>query len=247
MLDFLEMWKSPKMIAYVALTAVLYALLIFPFLQFKIFGGHGDFGRIGIGIPVAFSFLFGPAAAWGAAIGNTIRDAATTGLDSVTVFAFIANFLLGYIPYKLWNALTAEKPDLRSLKKVGLFVAVSLVACAVCGIIIGWALYWLVPPVPFMPTSLLIALSDAVWALVLGSVVLALGYGVVSRRRLLYTDVLEIKENKPAWTKGRTVAVLVFVACTVLCFAVGALFTVNAFVLLPLVLLSVASVAYAFR
>ena len=67
MWDLISMWKNPKMIAFTMLTAVLYAALIFPFQQFTIFGGHADFGRVGIGIPVAFSFLFGPAAAWGAA------------------------------------------------------------------------------------------------------------------------------------------------------------------------------------
>ena len=247
MLDLVAMWKSPKMIAYVVLTAVLYALLIFPFMQFKIFGGHGDFGRVGIGIPVAFSFLFGPAAAWGAAIGNTIRDVATTGLDSVTIFAFIANFLLGYIPYKLWNVITSEKSDLKSLKKVGLFVGVSLVACAICGVIIGWALYWLSPPVPFMPTAMLITLSDAVWAVVLGSIVLALSYNFVSKHKLLYRDILNIQLRKPSWTKARSLAILTFAVCTILCFAIGTLFSVDPFVLLPLAVLSVVAAGLACR
>ena len=40
MLDLLEMWKKPKMVAYIIITAVLYALLVLPFMHFKIFGGH---------------------------------------------------------------------------------------------------------------------------------------------------------------------------------------------------------------
>jgi QueT transporter. len=248
MLDFLEMWKKPKMIAYVVLTAVLYALLVLPFMQFKIFGGHGDFGRLGVGVVTAFSFLFGPAAAWGAAIGNTIRDATTSGLDSVTVFGFIANFLLGYIPYKLWNAITKEKPDLRTLKKIGLFVGICLAASAVCGVVIGWALYWLSPPVPFMPTSLIIAVSDAVWAIVLGSVVLALSYKPLSKHKLLYNDLLGAEEKSHNWTKGRMAALLLFMACTALSFALGALLpAVDPFVLLVPALLSVVALCFAMR
>jgi energy-coupling factor transport system substrate-specific component len=248
MLDFLAMWKKPKMIAYVIITAALYALLVLPFMQFKIFGGHGDFGRLGVGVITAFSFLFGPAAAWGAAIGNTIRDAATSGLDAVTVFGFIANFLLGYIPYKLWNAITKMKPDLRSVKKIGLFVGVCLAASAVCGVVIGWALYWLNPPVPFMPTSLIIAVSDAVWAIVLGSVVLALSYKPLGKRKLLYSDMMGIEGTKRHWTKGRMLALLVFVVCMVLTFALGALLpTVDPFVLLVPALLSMFALVYALR
>lgn len=248
MLDFLEMWKKPKMIAYVIITAVLYALLVLPFMQFKIFGGHGDFGRLGVGIVTAFSFLFGPAAAWGAAIGNTIRDAATSGLDSVTVFGFIANFLLGYIPYKLWNAITKMKPDLRSVKKIGLFVGVCLAASAACGVVIGWALYWLNPPVPFMPTSLIIAVSDAVWAIVLGSVVLALSYKPLSKRRLLYSDIFNIEEKRHSWNRRRMVALLVFAACMIICFTLGALLpTVDPFVLMVPALISMVALIYAMR
>lgn len=105
------------MIAFTALTAGLYAALIFPSFQFSLFGGLADFGRVGIGVPVAFSFLFGPAAAWGAAIGNVIRDIATGELNAASYFGFIGNFLVGYVPYKVWRALTTQKPDLKSLKK----------------------------------------------------------------------------------------------------------------------------------
>jgi energy-coupling factor transport system substrate-specific component len=247
MIDFIDMWKNHKMILYVILTTVLYVLLIFPFLEFKIFGGHGDFGRVGIGIPVAFSFLFGPAAAWGAAIGNTIRDVTTSGIDSVTIFAFIANFLLGYLPYKLWNKITAEKPDLQSFKKFGLFVGLALVSCAVCGIIIGWALCWLVPSVPFMPTSLIITVTDAVWAIILGAVVLAFCYPIVSKRNLLYTDLLKIKPKKSSWTRPKSVAMLVFAVSTLICFILGAFFVVEPFGLLVFVLLSVLAVLFALK
>lgn len=248
MLDFLEIWKQPKMITYVVLTALLYAALVLPFMQFKIFGGHGDFGRIGVGVVTAFSFLFGPAAAWGAAIGSTIRDAATSGLDLVTIFGFLANFLLGYIPYKLWTAITTAKPDLRSLNKIALFIGVNLVASSVCGVIIGCALYWLnTPPVPFMPTSLIIAVSDAVWAILLGSILLAVSYNQALSHKLLYQNVMSIAEKKPQWTKGRTLAVSVFIVCTVLFFAAGALLTVNPFVLLLPALIAVVAVGFAMR
>lgn len=235
------------MVAYVALTAVLYAALVLPFMKFSIFGGHGDFGRLGVGVIAAFSLLFGPAAAWGAAIGSTIRDALTSGLDAVTIFGFVANFLLGYVPYKLWTALTNAKPDLRSLKKIALFTGVNLAASAVCGLVVGWALYWLSPPVPFMPTALIIAVSDALWAVLLGSIILALSYGQLNKSRLLYTTVIRCTEKTPKSTKARALALLAFIVCVVLCFVVGAYSVVDPFVLLVPTLLSIIFLCYTMR
>ncbi|MGD6935036.1 MAG: QueT transporter family protein [Candidatus Bathyarchaeia archaeon] len=194
MLDLLAMWKKPKMIAFVILTAVLYEALIFPTQGFTIFGGHADFGRIGVGIPVAFSFLFGPAAAWGAAIGNIFRDLITGGLDWASIPGVVGNFLIGYLPYKLWSKLTTERPDLRSFKKVGLFVVLAVLPCIICGIIIGAGLDWL-GYAPFIPTAPLIGLSNSLWAIILGSIVLASTYPIVRKRKLLYTDLLDEKRK----------------------------------------------------
>lgn len=194
MIDLLEMWKKPKMILFVFLTAVLYIALIFPTMSLTIFGGHADFGRVGIGVPVAFSFLFGPAAAWGAAIGNIFRDIITGGIDLASIPGFVGNFLVGYLPYKLWSLITTEKPDLRSLKKIGLFVAVAVIPCILCGVIIGTGLDVL-GIAPFIPTGPLIALSNSVWAVLLGSILLAIIYPYASKRKLLYTDILGKKQK----------------------------------------------------
>ncbi len=194
MIDLLEMWKKPKMIVFVFLTAILYVILIFPTMSLTIFGGHADFGRVGIGIPVAFSLLFGPAAAWGAAIANIIRDIISGGIDWASIPGFIGNFLIGYLPYKLWSLITTEKPDLRSAKKVGLFVGVAVLPCILCGFIIGTGLDML-GIAPFIPTGPLIALSNSLWAVLVGSIVLAVTYPYVSKHKMLYTDFLGQKQK----------------------------------------------------
>lgn len=160
MLELVSMWKNPKMIAFTALTAGLYAALIFPFQQFTFFEGNADFLRVGMGIPVSFSMFFGPAAAWGTAIGNLIYDASTASLSTASIFGFVGNFMVGLIPYKLWGILTTEKPDLKTAKKLALFVGLSFLACVVCGIVVASGLYWL-GIAPFMPTVAVIALTDA--------------------------------------------------------------------------------------
>jgi energy-coupling factor transport system substrate-specific component len=195
MLDLIAMWSKPKLIALTALTALLYFALIYPFQQFTFFQGNADYLRVGMGIPLAFSFLFGPAAAWGTAIGNIIYDASTASLGPISVFGFVGNFLIAYLPYTIWNKLTAEKPDLKSIKKVGLFAGLAMLGCLICGVLIAAGLDWM-GMAPFLPTAWVIAFTDALWAIVLGSVILAATYSSVSKRRLLYQDVLNSKGNE---------------------------------------------------
>ncbi len=246
MLDLIAMWKSPKMIALVAITALLYVGSLYPFQALTAYSGYADFGRIGIGIPVAFSFLFGPAAAWGAAIGNVLRDIAQSKLDAASYFGFVGNFLVGYVPYKLWNAWTAEKPDLRSIKKIALFTGAITVACVLCGLTIGWGLYWL-GFTPFMPTAAIIAFPNVLFAGVAGAVVLAAAYGYVAKRRLLYTDILEISPKKPTWGNSQIAGLLAFVAASAVCFVGGLYLNLDSFVLLWLVIASLVSSAVAIR
>jgi energy-coupling factor transport system substrate-specific component len=247
MWDIISMWKNPKMIAFTALTALLYTALIYPFTQFNFFGGNADFLRVGTAIPAAFSFLFGPAAAWGTAIGNVIYDAATTGLRPISVFGFFANFLLAYLPYKLWSRITAQTPDLRSLKKAGLFVGLTAVACGVCGLIIGWGLYWL-GIAPFDHAAPVIAWSDALWAVTLGAVLLASTYGAVSRRKLLYPDLLNTRQTPPSMNRTRIAALTVLAISMVLAFVIGSMFSaIDVFILLPFVAVSVIAAVVACR
>jgi energy-coupling factor transport system substrate-specific component len=239
------MWKKPKMVALVLLTAVLYVGSLFPFRGFTMFGGYADFGRFGVGIPVAFSFLFGPAAAWGAAIGNILHDVAQNQVDPSSFFGFVGNFVLGYVPYKVWITCTKQKPDLRSLKKVALYVGIVLLACVLCGLVIGWGLYWL-GYTPFMPTTAIIALTNALWAVTVGAVVLAVSYHCVAKHNLLYTDLLDKQKAKQNRTTNQKIALAVLVTGIVSCFLVGQFLSVDSLVLLPLVLVTLGATFLAF-
>ncbi len=53
MRDLVSMWK-PKIIGFALLTAVAYAASLYPLQRLTFFDGYADFGRIGVGIPVAF-------------------------------------------------------------------------------------------------------------------------------------------------------------------------------------------------
>jgi len=245
--ELVAMWKNPKMLSYIALTAIIYPALMYPFLQYSFFGANADYLRVGVAIPTAFSFLFGPAAAWGAAFGNVIYDVFTNSLNAASIFGFIGNFLIAYVPYKLWRALTSQKPDMRSVKKVVFFMGLAALSCSLCGLVIGWGLFYLYAEgCPFVMTTLTIFATDALWAVVLGPVILGLCYGFFSRRKLLYGDLLNL-QPRAYWSRNRSLALIIFGVSTVLCLAVPLLFSFNVWVLLPFMLVSVGSVLFACR
>ena len=67
------MWRNTRMVVLCAISAALYAAVLVPFKVVPLIPGVTEL-RPANAIPVVCSFLFGPAAAWGAAIGNMIGD-----------------------------------------------------------------------------------------------------------------------------------------------------------------------------
>ncbi|GIW41215.1 MAG: hypothetical protein KatS3mg076_1792 [Candidatus Binatia bacterium] len=195
MRDVLDMWSHTRMVVLTAVTASLYAAILVPFKVLPIIPGVTEF-RPANAVPVVCSFLFGPAAAWGAAIGNLIGDF-FGGIGPGAVFGFVGNFVYGLLPYKLWEALGGGRPlpSPRSGARVpadavwlrlGFVVVVSAAGCAVW---VGWGLNVL-GFVPFSVLGNIVFVNNAVVALVLAPVLLPLLYPRVERAGLLYREVL---------------------------------------------------------
>src|SRR5207302_9313845 len=68
-----DMWQDTRMIVFTAISAALYASILIPFKVMPIIPGVTEF-RPANAVPVICSLLFGPAGAWGSAIGNLIGD-----------------------------------------------------------------------------------------------------------------------------------------------------------------------------
>ena len=103
MKEVFSMWGKTKMVVLVALCAGLYAALLIPFKGFVLIPGVTEF-RPASALPVVMGLLFGPAGAWGSAIGNLIGDFfGSLGVGSL--FGFFGNFIFAYVPYKIWTNL----------------------------------------------------------------------------------------------------------------------------------------------
>ena len=113
MSDLRLMWRNTRMVVLCAISAALYAAVLVPFKVVPLIPGVTEL-RPANAIPVVCSFLFGPAAAWGSAIGNMIGDF-FGGVSPGDIFGFFANLAYGWIPYKVWELIArGESPVLRS-------------------------------------------------------------------------------------------------------------------------------------
>ncbi|MGH7931952.1 MAG: QueT transporter family protein [Candidatus Binataceae bacterium] len=191
------MWRNTRMVVLCAISAALYAAVLVPFKVVPLIPGVTEL-RPANAIPVVCSFLFGPAAAWGSAIGNMIGDF-FGGVGPGDVFGFFANLFYGYIPYKVWSIIAdGQSPISRSPRTIAKYVGVCLAASVLCADLVGWGDN-LLGFRPFAMLGNVIIFNNMLAALVLSPIILIGVYPRVRAGRLLYTDVMpELKPRPPA-------------------------------------------------
>jgi energy-coupling factor transport system substrate-specific component len=128
--ELLSVWTERKGLALIAATALLYALFLVPFNQLALTAA-GISIRPGAALPILFGILFGPAAAWGCAIGNVAGDLYGSW-SPMSIFGFLVNFLLPYLSYLLWHRLTKGQVARVTPRSCGLYLLVSFVVTLVC-------------------------------------------------------------------------------------------------------------------
>jgi energy-coupling factor transport system substrate-specific component len=189
MRDALAMWRNTRLVVLTAVSASLYAALLIPFKVLPLIPGVTEL-RPANALPVVCSFLFGPAAGWGAAIGNLIGDF-FGGIGPGDFFGFGANFLYGFLPYRIWRVLSAGDPLPRSLAQWVAFVGVVALSAAACALVVGWGLNML-GFVPFAVLANIIFFNNFVMAVVLSPLLLFALYPRVKRAALRYEDLAAV-------------------------------------------------------
>ena len=184
------MWKSTRMVVLVAVVAAIYAVSLVPFKILTIVPGITEI-RPGAAIPVLCSLLFGPPAAWGAAIGNLVGDVMGGTLTPGSFGGFLGNFLYGLLPWAIWQAFTRDEPRLRSLRHLLLFALGVLVSSVVCAIIIGLGLgaFGVLPWNVAIGVIYSISFNNIVIGLVLGGILLKILYPAVHALGLTYSQL----------------------------------------------------------
>src|SRR5215510_4635472 len=192
------MWDNTRLVVFAAICASLYAAILIPFKVLPIIPGVTEL-RPANAVPVICSFLFGPAAGWGAAIGNIIGDF-FGGLGPGDFFGFIGNFLYGMAPYKIWELISADQPVPKTALAWARFTFTVFLASALCAVFIGWGLN-LLGFVPFSVLGNIILFNNFVSSMIFAPVLLTVIYPRVSRGRLLYQNILPPKKPKPTMVR----------------------------------------------
>jgi energy-coupling factor transport system substrate-specific component len=210
MKEVITMWRHTQMVVLVALSAAIYAAVLIPFKGFPLVPGYIEL-RPANAFPIVFGLLFGPAGAWGAAIGNLIGDFFGT-LSLGSVGGFVGNFFLALLPYKMWSVFFRRDENMEenvdSPKKFGVYILVTILASTVCAAIIAW-LIDLLGFFPYVEFFALIVFNNVIMGGVLGPILLLALYPRVKRWGLLWTEIVE-PEDASSSRLQRTGAILVW-------------------------------------
>jgi energy-coupling factor transport system substrate-specific component len=216
------MWRNTRMVVLCAISAALYAAVLIPFKVVPFIPGVTEL-RPANAIPIVCSFLFGPAAAWGAAIGNMIGDF-FGGVGPGDFFGFFANLVYGFVPYKTWEVIgRGASPIARSPIVIAKYALVCFLASTLCGVIVGWGVNLLVIGPPFWILANAIVFNNMLAAMLLSPFILAAIYPRVQKGRLTYQDLMP-----PQWPRPRAlrwIGLALLVAGTVGSWAAGNLIT----------------------
>lgn len=218
------MWRHTRMIVLTVLVAAVYAAVLIPFKAIPIVPGITEL-RIAQVLPPVASLLFGPAAAWGIAIGNLIGDLFGT-FGPGSAFGFLGNFFLGAMPYMLWGRLgplsAHQEPAMANRRQVLEFIIVTAVSGIACAFAIAWGLE-LLGLFPFTVLGLLIAMNNVILPGAVGWIVLRLLYRRVKRWGLIWTELMEPEEvgNQPTASVAAWLCAVATLAGWALCLALS--------------------------
>ena len=181
--ELAAVWTERRGLAWIAATALLYAMILVPFNQLDLHVA-GISIRPAAALPVLFGILFGPAAAWGLAIGNIAGDFYGSW-SPMSIFGFLVNFLSPYLSYLLWHRLMRCHEIRVDKESTGIFLLVSFVvilACmlllAVCGTIFFGR--------PFESKFVSYFGNNILWALTVGLVLFWLVLEPAARNEYVY-------------------------------------------------------------
>ena len=103
-------------------------------------GGYSQIRPVNA-IPAPVGLVFGQVGALACALGNLLGDLLHFDrYGGTAVLGVIGNFLLAYIPYKVWRAIYGDTVCVHSWRQIGLYVWTGVLSCLSCALILGFGL-----------------------------------------------------------------------------------------------------------
>jgi energy-coupling factor transport system substrate-specific component len=172
-----------KGITWVAITAVLYALVLIPFNQAG-FVVAGIPVRPAAALPVVLGILLGPAAAFGCAAGNVAGDLFGSW-SPMSIAGCLVNFVYPYLSYRLWHRMMKDREIQVDFYSTGTYLVVALVATVTCMLLLagcGTLLFGR----PFESKFAGYVSNNLTWTLTLGTVLFVAVLGPAYRNGCVY-------------------------------------------------------------
>jgi len=196
-LDTVVMWNRTRMVVLAALTGAAYVAILLPFKIATIIPGFTEV-RPAAGIPVVCGLLFGPAAAWGAAFGNVVGDIFGGMFGPGSIAGFVGNFLLAYVPYRMWRVLRGDRPADGGAGSLPWTIVCAVAGALCCAVTIGFGVAAL-GLVPYSALTIAIALNNGVIGTIVAAILLPILHPLAHSFGLLYQDILDPAD----YTAGR--------------------------------------------
>lgn len=166
MKEIFSPFLSKQKLIQTGMSALIFIGMAIPFKVMVLIEGFTEVRPVNA-VPVVVGLLFGPAGAWGCAIGNLIADLFGT-FSTASILGFFGNFIAAYLPYKLWHYISKnEIPNVKSFKNIMKYVFISALAAFATAILLACGLDMFLNM--WMPQVFwIIALNDLGFPLVLG-------------------------------------------------------------------------------
>jgi len=194
----LTMWNNTRMIILVAVCAAIYGSALIAFKTvIPLIPGYTEV-RVANVFPMVLSLLFGPAGAWGSAIGNFIGDLFGGTLGPGSLPGFVGNFILGYLPYSLWTTLLPGLGLSRewtpgSWLNWANYILIAFISSAACAVLVSTGVDAM-GMVPYSVLSKIIALNNTLCSLI-GVILLASVFNITKHQLgLFWADLLDEKD-----------------------------------------------------
>lgn len=188
MRELISCWQNTRALVLIALCAALYVAVLIPFKLLVIVPGITEVRPAAI-LPVVFSLLFGPIAAWGAAFGNLTGDVFGGTIGPGSLFGFLANLVYGYAPYRILQ--TFLRPEQRIFSARGWLALIFsiLVSSALCASIVALGVDFLkIVPYTFLVHA--IFLNNFLLSIILVPLLIRLLQPRIARMKLGYRELL---------------------------------------------------------
>ena len=143
--------------------------------------------------------------------GNLVGDMFGGMLGPGSIPGMLGNFLLAYVPYRMWLAFRGDRPADGSAPQLGWTVLCAVAGGIACAVIIGTGVAAM-GLVPYGALATAITLNNGIIGTIIAALLLPLLYPRAYKWGLVYTDILDRRDYRRGLT-SRAGAVLTWIGC----------------------------------